>query len=428
MNNENNTSEGTDSSLLYSNSEQKFNKESDQVQTKRAVRKVSGIFFLVVALIIGAGIAIAYMVGQSYIPQDAIDTFSLEAAQAKLDAAYASEGAFPAPEGVDSMNYGLDEVPADLPAPSGTIVFTGRNADTSSYMNTYYWDVTSDTDFVPSYFLKNNMFLFGTFDNKEYPLQMYLNTVTNASAQSEKSILGLHRFNIADDSYTYLRSADHESEAREIEVAPDRSKLAFSRLKFLPKTLADMPHIDDWEVVVIDPNSDELLLTIDGATNPKWSPDGNKIVFLKSRGLFVYDMETGVQTPILQVADGQVISTSMIDITSSGDYLALTNSQTGLITMYSISSWSEFQMEEIGRITIPGTNVLWPQFSPDGNYYAVQVIDVAQEGGERTNSRFEVRPTLGREVVAEHSTDAFKFTEFHTNDWVASNPEVVAEE
>jgi hypothetical protein len=95
---------------------------------------------------------------------------------------------------------------------------------------------------------------------------------------------------------------------------------------------------------------------------------------------------------------------------------------TGLIVMNEITSWDPVTINEIGRISVPDTEYYWPQFSPDGDYYVVQAISVPQEEGAlRYDARLEIRPTRNREIVVSHSLDAFDFSAFFIDAWMAES-------
>jgi hypothetical protein len=76
----------------------------------------------------------------------------------------------------------------------------------------------------------------------------------------------------------------------------------------------------------------------------------------------------------------------------------------------------------LGRISLPDTEVFWPQFSPSGEYYSVQAIDTLKEGDYvRKNARIEIRPTNGREIVYNYSLDNFAFNALFADDWIVDS-------
>jgi len=418
------SNEGTDSGLL--------------IFRERTQHRKSGkilLLFSTLVLLVSA-IGLAFLVWSNTIgevvekKEETSDTKEIdkvaneEMLQEKLDSLYKASGIPEGENGKDLLNYGLD-AKVDRPTDLGVLVFTGRDRNVLPQMSIYFLDLETLKTYVPKFLLEHNhLFVFAGFKNVIDPVGLFLNTMSDASSQSPHSQMGVHYYDLVSDTFDYISSADGATEARKFEWSEAAEKLAFTRMKKQMETSVDMVEIEGWEVVIIDPETDQLLSVIDGAVNAQWSPDGTKLVYLRSDGLYVYDLATAKQVKVKGMQnDSLSIITSMIDVSPNGKYLAWTAAQQGFIAMFEITNWNDFTLKELGRITVPNTHILWPQFSPDSSLYAVQAIDAPKAGTtERENPRFEIRPTLGREVVVRYPTDSYDFAEFHTDGWIAEDP------
>ena len=177
-------------------------------------------------------------------------------------------------------------------------------------------------------------------------------------------------------------------------------------------------------MVILDPTSQGILKAIPNAYQPKWSPDGTKLVYLKADGLYIYDYKTEVEKKIGTVTAGiKVLSMSMIDLSPDGKTIIWIAGRSGVITLKRIMSWETLEVVDIGQIKIPGTEFYGPQFSPDGQFYVLQAIDTLKNGdAERQNPRLEIRSIKAKEVVKSIPLNGFNFDAFFTDDWVAKMP------
>lgn len=334
---------------------------------------------------------------------------------------YSSESAPSAPEGKDPFNYGLEEEPASGERPEGSLVFSGRKIrETSRYTQLYSLDLgdasSSPELLIPEYFSS----AMAEFVDADAPEDFYALTVSEYSLDKEPDGVGIHLYDSEAGTVQPFTSATGNYE-RSIAWAPETGFLAFSRLKVDRKTDIDLLTLDNWETVVIDTKTDKLVAIIGGALYPQWSPDGLKVLFLKTEGLYLYDLEKQVEQEVVGLPEGGIaIASSMIDVSADGKYALWTTAKEGMITLYEIVSWDSIELKEVGRMQVEDTEFFWPVFSPDGNYYSVQAIDTLK-GNDfvRKNARIEVRPLESRTVVAEFSLDDFFFDALFSDDWIA---------
>jgi WD40 repeat protein len=190
------------------------------------------------------------------------------------------------------------------------------------------------------------------------------------------------------------------------------------------ESYADLISLANWEIVIFDPATDQILTTVAGGYQPKWSPDGKKILYLKEDGLYVYNLDTKTETQLIAIREGgKVTGTSMIDLSPNGKYLVWTTAKAGVITVKEIVNWDTVALKDVGQMKVSGAEFFWPQFSPDSSYYVVQAID-ARVGNdqERKNPRLEIRAFNAKEVVKSIPLTEFNFDAFFTDDWVAKIP------
>ena len=340
--------------------------------------------------------------------------------QAELDALYAQEAAPKAPEGVDPLNYGLEDTESTADGITGSLVFSGVYKDDEALTRAFSFDLSQETPeaqlLLPDSFI--NAFI--EFTDRQNPSDFFLNT-RDADLSATSTDTDGTRVQLYDAETETFEEFESISGLYEQNIAwsAEAGLVAYKRLASEFRSYTDLVPIKNWEVVISDIETDTVVKTIAGANQPRWSPDGQTLVVLKEDGLYAYDLDTDTETKIVEATAGQILSTSMIDLSADGRFLSWTTAKAGLIVMNEITSWDPVTINEIGRISVPDTEYYWPQFSPDGDYYVVQAIDKAVEGSEeRLNPRFEVRATGGREVLRTISLDAFDFNAFFTDTWV----------
>jgi hypothetical protein len=339
----------------------------------------------------------------------------------KVSTLYSSETLPAAEEGKDPLNHGLEEIAADGDKPEGLLIFSGRKIrETSKYTQLYALDMSSTTTdpelYIPAYFTS----AMAEFEDPSNPADFYTLTASEYSLANEEDGVGVHRYDSDSGTVQPFSEATGKYE-RAIAWSKESELVAYSRLKIERVTDVDLLALDNWETVVFHPETNRLVAVIGGALYPKWSPDGKKIMFMKTEGLYAYDLETQKETEVAGLPEGGVsIATSMMDVSEDGKYLIWTSAKSGMIAISEIVSWETMELKEIGRMQVPDTEFYWPVFSPDGTYYAVQAIDkLVGEDFVRKNARIEVRPTNSRTVVYTHSLENFFFDGLFTDDWIA---------
>lgn len=335
---------------------------------------------------------------------------------------YKTQSAPETQEGKDPLNHGFEEVSSDAEKPEGRLLISGRrHEDTKKYTQIYAIDLgaastTAPEVLIPAYFTS----AMAEFEDPTNPEDFFTLTASQYSLDNEEDGVAVHRYDSKTGTVQPFSEAKGKYE-RAIAWSGESKLLAFSRLKADRVTDIDLLPLDNWETVVIHPDTNKLIAVIGGALYPQWSPDGTKLLFLKTEGLYMYDLETQTETEVIGLPEGGVsISASMIDLSRDGKYLVWTTAKAGIISIHEILSWETMEVNEVGRMQVPNTEFYWPVFSPDGKFYAVQAIDkLVGNDFVRKNARIEVRPMNSKTPVFTHSLEDFYFDGLFSDDWIA---------
>ncbi|MDD2753092.1 MAG: hypothetical protein PHT44_00540 [Candidatus Portnoybacteria bacterium] len=152
---------------------------------------------------------------------------------------------------------------------------------------------------------------------------------------------------------------------RHPELSPDGQKIAFMAKQKLDNN-ATSTSMDDWSVYVTDLNGNEKLLG--PGAYPQWSPDSRKLLFLRSEGLYLYNLEKEIGAKVWGMADGRAVLRMNIDVSRDGSHLAWSVPNNHQVILAKISSWEPFNLGE--QKTIDEVFAFWPVFSPKGEYLA----------------------------------------------------------
>jgi len=328
------------------------------------------------------------------------------------------------PDGVDPMNYGLDGGIPNTPV-SGLYILSGKQPPFDYDLRFFSIDVSSSTAQAVVYNEDYDLSGIAEFNNPNNPSgYFFVNQISDAPGGEG---IGISYFD-TDSSEVIAYETTLGDVARNIEWTQETELLAYNRLKKnLSLDYASVTQIDinNHEVVVLKPKTEEIVSIIPNALQPKWLPDGEQLIVMKDDGLYSYTIESEQENILWKVAEGGVVpAISMFDLSPDGKYLAWTTAGKGTITMFEVVSDKEegVGLNELGRISLPDTEVFWPQFSPSGEYYSVQAIDTLKEGDYvRKNARIEIRPTNGREIVYNYSLDNFAFNALFADDWIVDS-------
>lgn len=154
------------------------------------------------------------------------------------------------------------------------------------------------------------------------------------------------------------------------EWSPDGKRIAFTGKE--PNT-GDFKVLNDWNVYVTDLEGN--VERIDFGSYPHWSPDGTKLLFMRNKGLYVYDFKKGKSTIEIPIDEITLSINEKIDVSADGSLLALSGRGFADLLVYRIISWEPFKVEVIREIQNRDAVAFWPVFSPDNRYLVFQEAD-----------------------------------------------------
>jgi WD40 repeat protein len=250
---------------------------------------------------------------------------------------------------------------------------------------------------------------------------VFMLATSSQSLAEEPDKMGVLKYNKETKALTSYKSSQGKSE-RHFAWSDPAKLLAFNRIKtsIAGNAYSDLLPVDNWEIALINPESDTLVAMITDAVNPEWSPDGKQLLYLKVDGLYVWTLETREEQRVISVPDGGVVtSMSMIAVSPDHTKLMWTVAKAGVISLYAITAWNTFTVQEIARMQVENTEFYWPLFSPDSNFFAVQAIDILQ-GNDlfRQNARIEIRGIENTVPSVTYPLTQFNFDQLFTDSWV----------
>lgn len=144
-----------------------------------------------------------------------------------------------------------------------------------------------------------------------------------------------------------------------------------------------------------------------------FSPDETKLLYLAADGFHVYDIASGSDVFIPELATELPLSYYMADISRDGKRLVVTSSPNKEVRVGNILSWEPFKIEWTHRFPILA---YWPVFSPDGDYLALMNFDwIDNEPGNR---RVLITDLRTNESQVLENLGEYTGSEFFISDWV----------
>jgi WD40 repeat protein len=302
----------------------------------------------------------------------------------------------------DLFDYGLNTDTPSLRDMEGYLIFTAYDqTSTQGVQKRLYYQDTSLNYFDPVSFVPDfvTYSALAKFDNLVQPKSIFGDISLMFSSEVPSNLSGakhlIQKYNVETGALTAFRSIGMES-VSELSLSSDSSHLAFTRLN---ENLSGNTVMSKREVIIVNIDKDIIVASIPNASQPKWSPDGRKLLYFHSDGLYIRDMFEDEDSIVVGITDGGQLMSSMFDVSSDGRYLVWTSGTKGVIIVYEIVSWKNFRVREVGRINSSGEELYWPQFSFDGEYYAVYSFRREIRSQNMNDVRIDVRRTKEREVL-----------------------------
>ena len=225
-------------------------------------------------------------------------------------------------------------------------------------------------------------------------------------------------FLFQDDTFTPL-DTEYISE-RDLQWSPSGTTLAYTVFygdKI--KSTNDMILTDNHNIVFYDATSQDHIHTIKEAIRPRWLTD-TKLLFLRTDGLYHYDLSTGRERFVAGV-DGVVNKTTGIDLSFDKRYLVWSSGKKGMIDVFSIEDRrASVALRHLNRITSDDHEFFWPVAAPDSHHFVIQSISSSVD--PRTNLRIdpalEIYSFFEQSPVTTVSLEKYDFNQSFTDDWV----------
>ena len=330
---------------------------------------------------------------------------------------YNSESVPTSAGGADAETRTIGEGESSI-VPIGRIIFSGQIIGSPRVSHLFALDLGSGTTAPERLMPASPTSMMAEFADPSDPTKIfYLSEVTTNDFAIHATDLETGETDVFPDG--------RGQGIRSFEWSESGQMLAFNRMNKMPDSTVDLTELENWEIVILNA-AGEQINAIDKARQPKWSPDGTKLLYFRVDGLYLMDLEDNSEVKIQDVGEGgRITGTTMMDLSANGTTLVWTTAKRGTISLFEITSWDEFEFNELGRIETADTEYYWPVISPEGAFYVVQAIDGfkfnEEQGIEiRENPRFEVRPIDSRTVAYSYPLDSFAFNLLFTDDWIAS--------
>lgn len=407
------------------NNESPLFENPQKPQNKLFSTSIRGTIFVCILLICTWGGYTAYKHSSTYMQKQEAESIAqgqIERGK-ELQSLYQNEGS-PLINN-EATNISTDTT-VSTQEPSGFLVFTAatvvKNPRTQLYVIDASGPQSTSSLLFPKMSTLNGLI---EFKNKLSPKSFFMLGIGQGEVSPASDSFSTFSFVNASSTGSELLGVAGNLE-RNFEWSETAKLLAFNKTAEEQKDYIDMVSIDNWEIVVVNPEDTVKSFTIKGAHSPRWTPDGKRLIYLKKDGLYMYTLGEMSEELILEVGQGSsVITTAMIDISSDGKTLIWSTAKDGIINVLSVDSWSTERptFSLIQKIDSNVTEFYHPVMSPNGLFFAIQAIDKTNNEGFRTNPRMEIRRIDNSTVLRSYPLKSFNFDAMFTDVWVEKLPQ-----
>ena len=184
---------------------------------------------------------------------------------------------------------------------------------------------------------------------------------------------------------------------RDIAASPDQTHYAFS---YRTAKESDGQNLDNWNVAIIDHDNGDVT-TITAAAKPHWMNDGADLLYLKSDGIYRYNLKADASEPVF-TRYAHLSNTTDFTVAPDSSSLVLTAPTANLISVIQVLDSANVKLQEKGSIVTGGERYRYPVISPDGRFYAVMHVkeaDYASSTGDFSRADIQVRPLDSQTVI-----------------------------
>ncbi len=157
---------------------------------------------------------------------------------------------------------------------------------------------------------------------------------------------------------------------------------------------------------------------------PVYSPDGTSVIFLKNDGLYILDLKTKEEYLAIDLTDKEVFPNLRLvgpdwyafrfNISPEGDFLIVTHTlASDSNRIFEVSSWDPFEYEDYAEPEF--SQPIWPVFSPDARYLALEEY---RFDGEQDSLRLSIYDVENMEIVGNTCLENYELDYVWVSDWI----------
>lgn len=176
----------------------------------------------------------------------------------------------------------------------------------------------------------------------------------------------------------------------------------------------------NWKVVITDEKG-VLKEEIADAANPVWMPNSDVLLYLRSDGIYAYDVKVGSEVRIITFLEGENTDpystiAIMFEVSPDGKRLVVTTPGKGNISVYEVSSTMD--VKELYNQQNDSVTYSWPIVSPDGKAFAVLTRDVTDQGTANPRIEFYTVDDPSFDLINSQSLGEYLSDRVYLDDWV----------
>ncbi|MBL7045923.1 MAG: PD40 domain-containing protein [Parcubacteria group bacterium] len=246
----------------------------------------------------------------------------------------------------------------------------------------------------------------------------------NVSFLGDKMVYILNVFDLdgLEEYYSQVYIADFEgrnrkqitnsnSDKRNPVLSPDGSTIAFQSTLNGERNrdALESARVERFAIFTTDLEGNERFIA--QGVQPHFSPDGKSILFLKNKGLYLFNLESRRIERVWDMNEGLTYMGMKLDLSDDRKLLAWSSANANDLLVLSIDSWSPFSAIIKSRYEVTG---FWPKFSPDGKYLAFQEVSDVEEINNQHLVVFKLSDGSKRTVL---ELDDYYQEPLWVNDW-----------
>jgi Tol biopolymer transport system component len=187
---------------------------------------------------------------------------------------------------------------------------------------------------------------------------------------------------------------------REPVVSHDGTKIAFVAQVVDEGLNPTLPRA--WRLLVTDLQGKEEYVT--RGVNPIFSPDNTKLLVLREKGLYIFDLKKNASnTPddgkfgvlVLPSVGESNLQMMKFSVSSDNSKLLWSDPKSGKVGLYSLT-WEPFKLTLLRTFN---TYAFWSAFSPDGQYIALEEVDWGVEAKNPRVVIYSLQTEESKEVL-----------------------------